>query len=254
MTTHSDVRQIEPYWFTRPEAEIRAAAEAAPETWATVPGYSRYEWSDKGRLRRVRDGYIMKVGGKLNNSGYVLVNVTSDSGRPVTVAAAPMVLLAHHPAFRGLDKFPGGLETRHNPAVGDKTFNAYPWGIWPGTKVENADDKYRHGQPRTPAATHPCINHVRCGGLVVNQGRRCLPCAREVGVEAAAMLNAGINLEDVTARLGYQTTEWVWKLARNHGGYTGTLAVARSQRPPWSRRVTYRAAATLRSLFRPKER
>lgn len=254
MTTHSDVRQIEPYWFGRPEAEIRAAAEAAPETWAAVPGYSRYEWSDKGRLRRVRDGYIMKVGGKLNNSGYVLVNVTNDSGKPVTVAAAPMVLLAHHPSFRGLDKFPDGLETRHNPAAGDKTFNAYPWGIWPGTKVENADDKYRHGQPRTPAATHPCINHARCGGLVVNQGRRCLPCAKEVGAQAAAMLNAGINLEDVTARLGYQTTEWVWKLARNHGGYTGTLAAARSQHPPWSRRVTHRAAATLRSLFRPQER
>ena len=46
-----------------------------------------------------------------------------------------MVLLAHHPAFAGLAAFPDGLETRHNPAVGDKLFNAYPEGIWPGTQA-----------------------------------------------------------------------------------------------------------------------
>ena len=68
-------------------------------------------------------------------------------------------------------------------------------------------------------------------------------------MQAADLLNGGVNLKDVTARLGYQTPEWVHKLARNHGGYAGSLAVALAQQPPWTRRVTHRASATLRSIF-----
>jgi hypothetical protein len=220
---------IQPYWWGRPEAEIRAAAEAREEQWAPVPGYSRYEWSDKCRLRRVRDGYVMKVGDKRNNDGYVLVNVIRDSdGRQVTVAAAPMVLLAHHPSFHGLDKFPAGLETGHNPAVGDKTFNAYPEGIWPRTKGENnGPDK----DPQDPL--HPCRNAPACRNMVHNEGKRCTEaCVPAVGREAAAMLALGANLmTDVAARFDYKTPDWVFKLAVRYGGYQGTKAEALAQHP-----------------------
>lgn len=238
MTAHSDAR-IEPYWFGRPEAEIRAAVEARPEAWAAVPGYTRYEWSDKGRLRRVRDGYIMKTA-KLNNSGYVIPNVVRDSdGRQVTVAAAPMVLLAHHPAFRGLDKFPDGLETRHNPAVGDKTFNAYPEGIWPGTKKQNEADKPVPSTPPEPA--FPCRNAPACAGSVVNEGRRCVDCVAAVGREAAALLRLGMPLQQVAERFGYTGPDWVYQLAVKHGGFEGSKAGARTQRPRLGQRLRLKA-------------
>jgi hypothetical protein len=227
MTAHSDVGQIAPYWFGRTEAEIRAAVEARDEAWDTVPGYSRYQWSDKGRVRRAADQYLMKLG-KRNRDGYVLLNVIRDDGKPVTVAVAPIMLLAHHPAFRGLDKFPDGLETRHNPAVGDKTFNAYPEGIWPGTKAENNGlDK----DPQDPL--HPCRNFVTCGNMVHNEGKRCTEaCVPAVGREAAAMLALGANLmTDVAARFDYKTPDWVFKLAVRYGGYQGTKAEALAQHP-----------------------
>ena len=233
MTTHSEAR-IEPYWFGRPEQEIRAAADAAPETWASVPGYSRYEWSNKGRLRRARDGYIMKTD-KRNNQGYVLPNVVDDAGKQISRALAPMVLLAHHPAFRGLDRFPPGLETRHNPAVGDKTFNAYPWGIWPGTKAEN------NGLDKDPAEPlHPCKNAAaRPGmdhGMNHNAGKRCVACLDAVGIEAAELLRLRMPSLKVAARYG-NSESWIMTLATKRGGYEGGNAEARGQRPSVPQRL-----------------
>lgn len=235
MTTHSDISQIEPYWFGRSGAEARARAEDRPEQWALVPGYSRYLWSDKGRVRRARDGYDLSLN-KLSSAGYRQVNVTDDTGRRVTVDVAPMILLAHHPAFLGLDRFPGGLETRHNPAVGDKTFNAYPEGIWPGTKAQNAADKYPDGPP----AYFPCKNAPRCLNEVPHEGRRCADCAAEVGRQAAALLSAGENLADVAAFFGYKRTDWTYRLAVRHGRYAGTQEQALAQRPGVTRRLLLR--------------
>ena len=238
MTAHSDAR-IEPYWFGRPEAEIRAAVEAREETWAAVPGYSRYEWSDKGRYRRCRDGYIMKAG--VNNSEYEVAKILRDSdGKQVGKPVAYMVVLAHHPAFRGLSEFPEGMETRHNPAVGDKLFNAYPEGLWPGTKEQNAAEK----DPQDPQ--HPCRNFVTCGNMVHNEGKRCVPCTEAVGREAAAMLDAGANLMAVAERFGYTGPDWVHKLAVKYGGYEGTKAAALAQHPSLSQRVRLRARARAR--------
>lgn len=228
--------RIDPFWWGRPEAEIRAAVEAREENWATVPGYSRYQWSDKGHLRRIRDGYMMKVGDKRNNDGYVLVNVIRDSdGRQVTVAAAPMVLLAHHPAFRGLDRFPDGLETGHNPSVGDKTFNAYPEGIWPRTKAENNGLDKGPAEPLHPcknAATHPDIDH----GMNHNADKRCAACLDAVGVEAAELLRLRMPSLKVAARYG-NSEAWIMKLATKRGGYEGTSAEARAQRPTVTQRL-----------------
>ena len=235
MTTHSEAR-IEPYWFGRPEAEIRDAVAGRHEVWAAVPGYSRYEWCDKpvevtragdtftSQIRRVGEGFMVLKMNKLSSAGYRQVNVTNDARQRVTVDVAPMILLAHHPAFRGLDRFPDGLETRHNPVTGP-LFNAYPEGLWPGTKEQNAGDK----GPQDPQ--FPCRNHVTCGNMVHNEGKRCVPCTEAVGRQAAAMLDAGENLMAVAFRFGYTGPDWVFKLAVKCGGYQGTKAAALAQHP-----------------------
>lgn len=227
MTTRSDIGQIAPYWFGRPEQEIREAVAARGVTWGKVPGYSRYEWSDKGGIRRAADGLVMKT--RVSNTGYELVNVLRDSdGKQVTVTVHSMVLLAHHPAFAGLDRFPAGLETRHNPVTGP-LFNAYPEGLWPGTKKENEADKPAPSAP--PGPTYPCRNAPACANLVINEGRRCLECVAAVGREAAAMLNDGMPLQEVAEHFGYTGPDWVYQLAVKHGAYDGTKAQARTQRP-----------------------
>ena len=243
MTTHSDTPRIEPYWFGRPEAEIRAAVDARPEQWAPVPGYSKYLWSDKGRLRPSVNGEIMKT--RVINSGYEAVKVVRDrDGKRVDVTVHQMVLLAHHPAFRGLDTFPAGLETRHNPVTGP-LFNAYPEGLWPGTKAENVADK----NPEGPQ--FPCRNAPQCQALVFHEGRRCPGCVAEVGRQAAVLLEAGMNLADVARHFGYTRGDWTYRLAVKHGGYGGTREQALTQRltfgqrvvMPWRRRSLLRRAA-----------
>jgi hypothetical protein len=238
MTAHSDLTGIEPYWFGRTEQDIRAAVEAREESWASVPGYGWYEWSDKGRARSLpRTIGSRHVGGtcplkfKPNNSGYLIHNVVPDAGKQVTVAVAPMVLLAHHPAFAGLSAFPAGLETRHNPAIGDKTFNAYPEGLWPGTKPENAADKGEQDP------LHPCRNAPACANLVVTPGRRCVGCVTAVGREAAELLRLGMPLQQVAERFGYTGPDWVYQLAVRFGGYEGGRAEARTQRPGLAQRL-----------------
>src|SRR6185312_16193611 len=182
--------QIEPYWFGKTPTEIRNAVDVRAERWAAIPGYSRYEWSDKGRIRaleRTDDrgrwlaARVLKT--RVNNAGYEITGVVSDAaGKQVTVAVAPMVVLAHHPAFRGLDRFPDGLETRHGPA--GPLLNAYPENLWPGTKKENAADKDAPPEPQ-----HECRNHALCGNLVHTPGRRCVTCTAAVGREAAQLLS-----------------------------------------------------------------
>jgi len=160
------------------------------------------------------------------NSGYEAVNVIRDSdGKQVCVLVHVMVLLAHHPAFTGLDQFPEGLETRHNPVTGP-LFNAYPEGLWPGTKAENAADKDE------PVPQHPCRNAPACGNMVVTPDRRCAEaCVPAVGREAADLLRLGMPLQQVAERFGYTGPDWVYQLAVRHGGYEGSKADARTQRP-----------------------
>lgn len=235
------------------------ASDQRAETWKPVPGCSGYEASDNSVWRVDGDRLIQVSGGirsvdrisgtrrlkgvllkgRLNNSGYVLVNVTNDEGVKLTRLAHRVILLAH----RG--ECPDGQETLHSER--GPLWCRYPEDIHYGTKKENAADIAAAGTLKTPA-TYPCVNHERCGGMVVNPGRRCLPCVMEVGKEAAAMLEAGLVLDEVTRRLGYQSNAWVEKLARNYGGFTGPLPQARPRAPrqPWPQR----AMATLRYRLR----
>ena len=233
------------------------------ETWKPIPGCSGYEASDNsawrldelaklvqvsggirsvdridGRGRHLK-GVLLK--GRLNGAAdrgdrYVVVNVTDDEGVKRTVLAHRVILLAH------VGECPEGMETLHSER--GPLWCRVPEDIRYGTKPENAADRAAAGTAKTPA-TYPCVNHERCGGMVVKEGSRCLPCVQAVGREAALMLNDGVGLDEVARRLGYQNSAWVHKLARNFGGYAGTQAEARAQHQPWLRRVT----TTLRRLL-----
>jgi hypothetical protein len=235
------------------------------ETWKAIPGFPGYEASDNS-VWRMEDGRVVQVSGGIRsidrtvgtrrlkgtllagrlNSGrgnrYVMVNMTDGDGNRRTMLAHLMILLAH----RGE---PGpGQETLHDPKRGP-LWCRVPEDMRYGTKKENAADIAAAGTLKTPA-TVPCVNHDRCGGMVVREGSRCLPCAIEVGKEAAAMLSAGLVLDEVARRLGYKSSPWVEKLARAHGGFTGPLPQARPRprvrRQPWPQR----AVATLRYRLR----
>ena len=235
-------------------SEVTASNQQA-ETWTPLPPpFTKYEVSFDGFGPDQRPVRHAGTGNPLattvsNHGGYLMVKPYDDDGKRQTRSVHSLVLLG------GAGPCPPGQQSRHldddqlnnrwAPGATKEEIQAAGGNLMYGTPPQNAQDKYDRGLPRTPAATHPCINHARCGGLVVNPGRRCLPCAQEVGVQAADLLNRGVNLKDVTARLGYQTPEWVHKLARTHGGYAGSLAVALAQQPPRSRRVV----ATLRGYF-----
>lgn len=215
-----------------------------PETWKGIPGFGAYEASDKGRIRSVdRMSGARSVKGVplkpwANNRGYLMVKPTGDDGakRPRTVHT--LVLLT----FAG--PCPAGQESRH--LDDDPLNNWWPENLAYGTKKENAADKFRNGgQAPTPKA-YECVNYARCGGMVANAGSRCLPCVEVVGNRAAVMLNAGLNLDEVTRRLDYQNPKWVWTLAVKHGGYAESLPHAQSQQPSRPHRVT----TTLRAIFR----
>ena len=242
MTTHSDER---PYWFTKTEMEIRNAVDTRAEQWAAVPGFSRYEWSDKGAVRRLARtddrGRHLKAGPHATRvhyrSGYVITGAYSDvAGKVVTIHnVGQMVLLAHHPAFAGLAELPPGIEARHNPVMGP-LFNCYPEGLWPGTREQNEGDK----PPAVPQ--HECRNFALCGGLVFREGSRCVPCTEAVGREAAQLLARGANLMAVAEHFGYSGPDWVFGLAVKHGGYEGSKAAALAQHPGMMQRVKLRAA------------
>jgi len=246
MTAHSDTPQATgPFWFGKTEAEIRNAVDCRAERWFGVPGFGRYQWSDKGRTRsvdcvvngRAYRGQVLKH--RLDRYGYEIVNVRNDEGRQVTVPVAKMVLLAHHPAFRSLAAFPEGLQTRHNPVTGQQ-FNCYPEGLWPGTKLENEADKDAPPEPQ-----FNCRNFVTCGNMVFHEGRRCVPCTEAVGREAAQLLGRGANLLAVAEHFGYSGPDWVWQLAVKHGGLDqGELskAAALAQHPGMVQRVRLRRA------------
>jgi hypothetical protein len=72
---------------------------------------------------------------------------------------------------------------------------------------------------------------------VVTPDRRCVDCVIAVGREAADLLRLGMPLQQVAERFGYTGPDWVYSLAVKHGGYEGTKADARTQRPRLGQRV-----------------
>jgi HNH endonuclease len=204
--------------------------------WKSWPGFSRYEASHRGLIRN-QAGKILAA--RMDPDGYLRTTLTSDEGKRTPVLVHRAILEAH------AGPCPPGMETCHGPA--GKLDNRWPENLRWDTRSENERDKIRDGLPPSqPVPTFECLNFATCGNMVINEGRRCLPCVTEVGVEAAAMLDRQVNLMDVAEHFGYTGPDWVYQLAVKHGGCTLTKREALIQQPPLSRRVM----ATFRSRFR----
>lgn len=211
-----------------------------PEMWKGVPGFSKYEGSDLGRVRSARTGNVLAT--RVSNSGYLLVKLYDDDGKQQTRSLHSLILLT----FAG--PRPDGLECRHlddDPlnnrwAPGDETATRAAGGnlIW-GTKPENVEDTFRNGRQRAaPRLERRC---VLCEAVLTTNGKRCHDCVVQLGVDAAGLLRAGHTPEEVAAALDYPSAEAITKLAVVHGGY--------GQAPPAPPSRWHRVTATVRHLF-----
>jgi len=103
------------------------------ESWKPIPGWPRYEASDMGRLRWADSNRTVTQ--FLNSKGYFRVVLRSPNLRK-EFRVHVLILLT----FRGPRPFK--LEGRH--LDGNKTNNALTNLVY-GTRLENEQDKVRHG-------------------------------------------------------------------------------------------------------------
>jgi NUMOD4 motif len=209
-------------------------SDSRPEAWKPVAPmdgctFSGYEASDKGQYRsvdrtvrgRAYRGQMLKP--RLDEDGYVLINIRCDSTDPGHDRRH--TFLGHKVVLTTFDRpCPPGMEARHSAR--GPAFNWWPEGVRWGTKAENHADMVEAGTAVVPAPSFPCVNAPACGNLNRAEGKRCRPCVVRMGVDAAADLNAGRTLAEVAARFRC-SQQWAYRLAAEHGGYAGTPADAR---------------------------
>lgn len=99
------------------------------ETWKPIPGFTEYEASDMGHVRRARDRKIL---GQHFSRGYYTVKL----GRPRIRTSRAVCA-----AFHGPPPTPDHYALHGN---GDRQDNRAFNLRW-GTQKENCSDKYRHG-------------------------------------------------------------------------------------------------------------
>lgn len=223
-------------------------SDQRPEGWKPVSPmdgctFSGYQASDQGRYRSVdrvvkeRSYRGQMLATRLDTDGYVLINLRCDSTDPDHDRRH--TFLGHRVTLTTFDKAcPPGMEACHSDR--GPAFNWWPEGIRWDTKPANEADK--PFSPGPPEPQYPCLNAPLCANLVIHEGRRCRDCVTAVGREAAQLLRRGVNLMDVAQRYGYTGPDWVWKLARDHGGYEGTKAQALAQHPSRVQRLRLRLA------------
>lgn len=119
----------------------RAVSDAE---WRTVPGFSRYEASDAGEIRRA--GSLRPIKQRLNDRGRPVLMVTDDQGRPRQVYVHRLVALAFH------GEAEDGLEVCHGDGV--RTDNRASNLRW-DTHAENMRDKKRHEGGWSPVEEGP---------------------------------------------------------------------------------------------------
>lgn len=206
-------------------------------------GFSKYEaWppggyglgEDQWPIRHKTKGTRLKV--TLGTHGYPQVKPYNDKRKQETRTVHSLILLAN------VGEPGDGQETRHlnsdpldyrwAPGRTDEEIKAAGGNLVYGTKPQNHADQVKAGTAVLPPPTFPCVNHTRCGAMVLSEGRRCPPCMEQAGIRAAGLLNAGIPLPAVTRKLGFKSEVHVHALARQYGGYKGSLAQARTQRRP----------------------
>jgi hypothetical protein len=212
------------------------------ETFKTIPGFSWYEFGDRGTIRSID----RTVNGKpyrgttlspsSQNQGYLKLGIVHDEYGKVTRTVHTLICEAFH------GPRPPGLEARHlNDDPLDNRAENLAWG----TKADNVADRMRN-HPATPKPPKVC---VRCSQPFEGSGKRCHPCVTEIGEKAATLLEAGVDLDEACRRLSYPSETGLHKLARRYGGY----GVSSQPAPPLpSQTVTDRrgALATLRDRLR----
>jgi hypothetical protein len=236
--------------MTAPDVTTSDITPGDGPRWVSLApwGYSKYEaWSaggyglgeDQWPIRRQTTGTRLKV--TLGTHGYPQVKPYNDHGKQKTVTVHSLILLAN------VGKPEPGQETRHldsdplnyrwAPGRTEEEIRAAGGNLMYGTKPQNHADQVKAGTAVLPPPTFPCVNHTRCGAMVLAEGRRCQDCMQDAGRRAAALLTEGTPLKTATRRLGYTNEVHVHALARQHGGYRGSLAEARAQRRPalWRR-------------------
>jgi hypothetical protein len=108
------------------------------EIWKVIPGFSKYEASNLGRIRSIRFQRLLKLG--MCNRGYLRVTLRNNSDEKKTFHIHRAVLLA----FVG--PLPKGMVSRHldgNP-LNNKLSN-----LKYGTYQENSQDSFNHGTHST---------------------------------------------------------------------------------------------------------
>lgn len=212
------------------------------ETWRPIPGFSYYQAGDLGHIRSVDrvisgrnlTGRVLKP--RRSNRGYLLVNLTDDTGRVQTRTVHTLILSAC------VGPCPRRMETRH--LNDDPTDNRWPENICYGTRPENDADRARN----TPPAPVPPPKRCVCGQVVTRgSATRCHDCVVQVGVDAARLLADGMSPADTADVLGYNSAAGVVVLATKYGGHK---AVGATANPKSSQRVM----ATLRHWLRRGDR
>ena len=262
--THADTAPVleaecPEVWLAR-----RLAAGKPAESWAPVPGWYYeqiglpspavpHQVSDQGRIRNPNGKDLAdRPNGRPKElppeEQYRIINLCT-GGERETVAVSHVVLAGHCPEARN------GRETRHlGKGDANRTWNFYPEGIAWGDARENAFDKppevrsaaaavaraaqTEQGTAKPPRPTFKCRNwpRTRCDGMVLNEGSRCAACAVQVGKDAAVLLAACMPAQAVGEYFGHTSGNHVYRLAKEHGGYAGSPAEARTQHPtPWQR-------------------
>jgi len=240
-------------------AGVPAEAWLTHEIWCPIPGYRYYQASSRGRIRSI-DRIILGTRYKsvtlkprLNNSGYPIVNLTGDDGKPHTDDVHSLEMLA----FAG--RCPPGQQVRHFNDVSDDNRWApggedacgpgKPGNLLYGDGLDQRRDQDRN-RPRPPREPKPpkfCVTLGHEDVQTIKGRQRCEACITQTGVDGARLLAAGLSAEAAAAQLGYASAEGLAKLAVTRGGWDGTVTPA-GTKTRWSRRVT---ATVRRWLGRP---
>jgi len=227
-----------------------------------------HQVSDQGRIRNAKGVSLsQRPNGRPKElppeEQYLRTNLCTGGGK-VPVLVSLVVLAGFHPEARA------GRETRHlGKGDANRQWNWYPEGVDYCDARTNAFDKppeVRSAAARTaraaqtlagtakpPRPAHQCINWKRaaCGGMVLNEGSRCRACCVQVGKDAAVLLRLRMPAQEVGEYFGHTSGDHVYRLAKEHGGYAGSPAEARTQRPTlWQRIQIMRAKRRMRGNAR----
>jgi len=244
--------------MTAPDVTVSDITPGDGTEWVSLApyGYSKYEIDRRGGYGRdqqpVRNratGNLLSVGEgtqkrNTHRRGYLQVKLYNDEGGRDTRTVHSLVLLVND------GPPPEGMQTRHldndpwnnrwEPGDEGQTRKAGGNLIY-GSAPQQHKDQVKAGTVAKPV--FECVNHATCGNTAPFRNARCVPCLTETGVRASALLSEGVPLPKVTRKVGYQpaSDRQVHALARDFGGYRGTIAQARGQRrEPLLRRVIAR--------------